>query len=76
MITKCKHMTNWLDRMYYFKQDTLRDKVIDAREIDQWRQILNEYKQSYIKITTPKKEEKIDLNKNSRTDKSITKTKK
>ena len=33
----------WLDRMYLFKQDTLRDGVIDAKEIDQWRQILNEY---------------------------------
>ena len=37
----CKHITKWLDRMYLFKQDTLRDGIIDAKEIDQWRQILN-----------------------------------
>ena len=35
----CKHITKWLDRMYLFKQDTLRDGVIDAKEIDQWKQI-------------------------------------
>ena len=29
---KCKHITKWLDRMYLFKQDTLRDGVIDARD--------------------------------------------
>ena len=40
---KCKHISMWLDRMYLFKQDTLRDGVIDAKEIDQWRQILKEY---------------------------------
>ena len=32
---KCKHITKWLDRMYLFKQDTLRDGVIDAKEIEQ-----------------------------------------
>ena len=32
---KCKHITKWLDRMYLFKQDTLHDGVIDAKEIDQ-----------------------------------------
>ena len=32
---KCKHITKWLDRMYLFKQDTLRDEVIDAKEIEQ-----------------------------------------
>ena len=31
---KCKHISKWLDRMYLFKQDTLRDGVIDAKEID------------------------------------------
>ena len=35
---KCKHITKWLDRMYLFKQDTLRDGVIDAKEIEQWKQ--------------------------------------
>ena len=60
---KCKHITKWLNRMYLLKQDTLLDGVIDAKEIDQWRQILNEYEDSFKKITTPKNEEKIDLNK-------------
>ena len=60
---KCKHITKWLDRMYLFKQDTLRDGDIDVKEIDQWKQILNEYVESLIEITTPKNEEKIDLKK-------------
>ena len=54
--------------MYLFKQDTLSDGVIDAKEIEQWKQILNEYDESLKEITTPKNEEKIDLKKNSRTD--------
>ena len=33
-----KHITKLLDRMYLFKQDTLRG-VIDTKEIDQWKQI-------------------------------------
>ena len=49
--------------MYVFKQDTLRDGVIDTKEIDQWRQILNEYEESLKEITSPKNEEKIDLKK-------------
>ena len=60
---KCKHITKWLDRMYLFKQDILRDKVLDAKEIYQWRQILNEYEESLKEITSPKNEEKIDLKK-------------
>ena len=60
---KCTHITKWLDRMYLFKQDTLRDGVIDAKEIDQWRQILNEYEESLKEITSPKNEEKIDIKK-------------
>ena len=35
--------------MYLFKQDTLRDGVIDAKEIYQWKQILNEYEESFKK---------------------------
>ena len=42
---------------------TLCDGVIDAKEIEQWRQILNEYEESLKEITTPKNEEKIDLKK-------------
>ena len=47
--------------MYLFKQDTLRDGVIDAKEIDQWKQIINEYEESLKEIKTPKIEEKIDF---------------
>ena len=60
---KCKHITKWLDRMYLFKQDILRDGVIDAKEIEQLKQIINEYEESLKEITTPKYEEKIDLKK-------------
>ena len=40
--------------MYLFKQDILRDEVIDAKEIEQWKQILNEYEESLKEITSPK----------------------
>ena len=40
--------------MYSFKQDTLRDGIIDAKEIEQWKQLLNEYEESLKEITTPK----------------------
>ena len=60
---KCKHFTKWLDRMYLFKQNTLRDGVIDAKQIDQWKQILNKYEKSLKEITTSINEEKIDLKK-------------
>ena len=49
--------------MYLFKKDTLRDGVIDAKEIDQWKQILNEYEKSLKEITSSNNEEKIDLKK-------------
>ena len=49
--------------MYLFKQDALRDGVIDAKEIEQWKQIINEYEESLKEITSPKNEEKIDLKK-------------
>ena len=47
---KCKHISMCLDRMYLFKQDTLRDGVIDTNEIDQWKQILNIYEESLKKL--------------------------
>ena len=47
--------------MYLFKQDTLRDGVIDVKEIEQWKQLINEYEESLKEITTPKNEEKIVL---------------
>ena len=49
--------------MYLFQQDTLCVGVINAKEIDQWRQILNEFEESLKEITIPKNEEKIDLKK-------------
>ena len=39
--------------IYINNQDTLRDGVIDAKEIEQWRQILNEYEEILKEITTP-----------------------
>ena len=47
--------------MYLFKQDTLRDGVIDSKDINQWKEILNEYEESVKEITSPKNEEKINL---------------
>ena len=41
--------------MYLFKQDTLRDGVIDAKEIEQWKQIINEYEESFKKNYYSKK---------------------
>ena len=41
--------------MYLFKQDTLRDKGINAKKIDQWRQILNEYEQNFKRNYNSKK---------------------
>ena len=32
-----------IDQQHLFKQDTFRDGVVDAKEIDRWRQKLNEY---------------------------------
>ena len=49
--------------MYLFKQDTLRDGVIDSKEINQWIEILNKYEKSVKEITSPKNEKKIDLKK-------------
>ena len=40
--------------MYLFKQDTLRDGVIDAKEIEQRKQTINEYEESLKEITSPK----------------------
>ena len=48
------NITKWIDRMYLFKQDTLRDSVIDAKEIEQWKQIINEYEESLKKLLRQK----------------------
>ena len=60
--------------MYLFKQDAFRDGVIDAKEIDQWKQIINEYEESLKEITSPTKRREDRSEKDSRTDKSITTT--
>ena len=49
--------------MYQFKQDTLRDGVIDAKTIDKWRQTLKKYEESLTEITSLQNEKKIDLKK-------------
>ena len=67
---KCKHITKWLDRMYLFKQDILRDKVLDAKEIEQWKQIINEYEE-FKRNYFFKKRREDRIIKDSRTDKSI-----
>ena len=58
---KCKHITKCLDRLYLVKQNTLRDGNIDAKDIDTWKQILNEYNESLKEITTLNNEEKLNL---------------
>ena len=60
---KCKHISTWIYRMYLFKQDTLSDGVIDLTEFTQWKEILNKYKESLNKITSPTNEERINLKK-------------
>ena len=49
--------------MYLFKQDTLRDGVIDAIKNDQWRLILNKYEESLIEKTIPNKQRENRLKK-------------
>ena len=40
--------------MYLFKQDSLCNGVIYAKEINQWKQTLNNNDKSLKEITTPK----------------------
>ena len=35
-----------MKRMYLFKHDALRNKVIDVKQINQWKQILHESEES------------------------------
>ena len=49
--------------MYLFQQDILREGVIDSKEINQWKTILNKYEESLKEITIPKHEKKINLKK-------------
>ena len=38
--------------MYLIIQDTLRDGVIDSTEINQWKEILNEYEECLKEISS------------------------
>jgi glutathione S-transferase len=58
---KCKHLTKWIERMYIFKTDALRDGLIDDKEIQQWRSILTEYEESIVDLKKP--EASADLKK-------------
>ena len=60
---KCKHIKEWIDKMYIFKIEALKDNVIDVKEIQQWKHLLIEYEQSLTKIQGSKNDPKIDLNK-------------
>ena len=68
------NITKWLDRMYLFKQDKLRDGVINVNK--NWsietniKQILRKFKWNYYS----KKRRNDRFKKDSRTDKSITTT--
>lgn len=40
------HLKEWIDRMYMFKNEALRDHILDQKEIELWNVLLNEYAQS------------------------------
>ena len=68
MLHKSQNTTNQYNVIQIIKTPpnsmiTSRNGVIDAKEIEQWRQILNEYEESLKEITTSKHEKKIDLKK-------------
>jgi hypothetical protein len=58
--TKCKHLKQWVDRMYLFKTDVLKDGVIDEKEINQWKDMLKLYDKSLIEFKQESKNA-IDL---------------
>ena len=60
---KCKYIKEWIDKMYIFKVEALKDNVIDVKEIQQWKQLLIEYDKCLVNIQSSKNEEKIDLKK-------------
>ena len=49
--------------MYVFKSEALKDNVIGVKEINQWKELIQEYEEDISKIKTSKNEEQIDLNK-------------
>ena len=59
---ECKHIKEWIDKMYIFKVEALKDNVIDAKEIQQWKQLLIEYEKE-TNIQSSKNDSKIDLKK-------------
>ena len=57
----CKHLQSWIDKMYLFKADALRDGIIDQKEINQFKDMLTEYALSLEKKNSPQKEEKLTV---------------
>ena len=51
---KCKHIKEWIDKMYIFKDDVLKDNIIDNKEIQQWKQLLEEYEKETITLSSDK----------------------
>ena len=49
---KTIHIIEWIDKMYLFKQDILKDNNIDAKEIMQWKEMLQDYEQSKNSLVT------------------------
>jgi hypothetical protein len=56
---KCKHLKQWVDGMFLFKTDVLKDGVIDEKEINQWKDMLKLYDTSLIEF---KQESKNAIN--------------
>ena len=56
---KGKHIKEWIDKMYIFKVEALKDNVIDVKEIQQWKQLLIEYEEE-TNIQSSKNDPKID----------------
>ena len=56
---KCKHIKEWIDKMYIFKAEVLKDNIIDNKEIQQWKQLIEEYEKE-TKILTSSNEKEIN----------------
>jgi hypothetical protein len=42
---KAAHRKEWIDKMYVFKNEALRDQTLDQKEIELWNALLTEYAQ-------------------------------
>jgi hypothetical protein len=60
---KIIHLKEWIDKMYIFKTEALKDSKIDSHEIELWKKLLNEYEESLKEMPKNLKEETIDLQK-------------